>query len=70
MQNDCAEFKIRAERKAGEFLKNVDLKNGFKGNQHTGKFHDATRGGEKPYPKKFGKNDFQSGKPTESFYLF
>ncbi len=28
MQNDCAEFKIRAERKAGEFLQQMEKQNG------------------------------------------
>jgi len=42
MQNDCAEFKIRAERKAGEFLRDPNLNKGFKGNQYSGKLHDVT----------------------------
>ena len=28
MQNDCAELKIRAERKAGEFISQIPKKNG------------------------------------------
>jgi len=39
-QNHAAEIKIRAERKAGELLLNLERDNSFKGNQSV-KFHDG-----------------------------
>jgi len=40
MQNDCAEFKIRAERKAGEFLRETELSKGAA--EKKTRLHDAT----------------------------
>ena len=40
MQNDCAELKIRAERKAGEFLRDNIIKGGD--TRPEAKLHDVT----------------------------
>lgn len=45
MQNDCAEIKIRAERKAGEFLAQMEKAKGAQGvgsNQYEVRLHDVT----------------------------
>ena len=45
MQNQAAETKLRAERKGGELLKQMEKSKGSKGNQYTEKldrFHDGT----------------------------
>jgi N6-adenosine-specific RNA methylase IME4 len=46
VQNDAAELKLRAERKAGDMLREMALAKAAPGNQHTGtldQFHDGTR---------------------------
>jgi 16S rRNA G966 N2-methylase RsmD len=45
IQNDAAELKLRAERKAGELLRDMEKATGSPGNQYTGKLdrlHDET----------------------------
>ena len=42
MQNDCAELKIRAERKAGEFLRETKRHKGGRPPSSENRLHDAT----------------------------
>ena len=59
MQNDCAELKIRAERKAGEFLAEMPKNSGAKGsgsNQYEVRLHDTTT----PTLSEFGIEKTQS----------
>jgi len=52
MQNECAEIKIRAEIKAGEFLSNIPKKQGKRSDKATSPT-DGESGKTKGFKKKF-----------------